>query len=167
MTLRKWMFLGLLCAAFAVPVWATVHAHEHDAAAMVGGAEMLPTRDIVANAALSADHTTLVAALKAAGLAETLKGKGPFTVLAPTNDAFKKLPEGTLANLLKPENKEKLASILTYHVIAGKFDAAELTKMVTDSRGGEIMVATLQGEELSIMQSNGVIHVIDTVLMPK
>ena len=156
---------------------------------MVGGAAMYPTKDIVDNAVNSKDHTTLVAAVKAAGLVETLKGDGPFTVFAPTNAAFNKLPKGTVDNLLKPENKATLTSVLTYHVIAGKIDSKQLMKMITDG-GGTYSAATVQGGQLTFMmkgkglqvkdekgnvanvtikdvyQKNGVIHVIDTVLMP-
>ncbi len=150
---------------------------------MVGGANMVPSKDIVDNAANSADHTTLVAAVKAAGLVETLKSAGPFTVFAPTNEAFAKLPAGTVDNLLKPENKAKLTSILTYHVVAGGMKS-------TDLKDGQ-KLKTVQGEELTIgykdgkwtvtdakggvanitiadvISSNGVTYVIDTVLMPK
>lgn len=157
---------------------------------MVGGAPMLATKDIVDNASQSKDHTTLVAAVKAAGLVETLKGAGPFTVFAPTNAAFEKLPAGTVDTLLKPENKDKLKGILTYHVVAGKLDAAAVAKAIKDGNG-KAALKTVQGEEITasmegndviitdakggkskvtiadVMQSNGVIHVIDTVLMPK
>lgn len=150
---------------------------------MVGGANMVPSKDIVDNAAGSADHTTLVAAVKAADLVATLKGAGPFTVFAPTNEAFAKLPAGTVDNLLKPENKATLAKILTYHVVAGAFKS-------TDLKDGQ-KVKTVQGEELTIgykdmkwtvtdakgsvanitipdvISSNGVTYVIDAVLMPK
>ncbi len=150
---------------------------------MVGGANMVASKDIVDNAAGSADHTTLVAAVKAASLVETLKSAGPFTVFAPTNEAFAKLPAGTVDNLLKPENKAALAGILTYHVIAGAFKS-------TDLKDGQ-KVKTVQGEELTIgykdskwtvtdakggianitiadvISSNGVTYVIDAVLMPK
>ena len=156
---------------------------------MVGGSAMLSTKDIIDNAVNSKDHTTLVAAVKAAGLVETLKGPGPFTVFAPTNEAFAALPKGTVDTLLKPENKDKLTSILTYHVVAGKLDAADLTKQIK-AGGGSAMLKTVQGESLTaradggkvtitdskgnvadvtianVMQSNGVIHVIDKVLMP-
>ncbi len=156
---------------------------------MVGGAEMSPEKNIVENAVNSKDHTTLVAAVKAAGLVETLKGDGPFTVFAPTNDAFEKLPEGTVKTLLKPENKEKLKAVLTYHVVAGKWSAKEVMAAIKKGKG-EAVVKTVQGEELTlmtkgdkvmikdaqgnvatvtiadVMQSNGVIHVIDTVLLP-
>lgn len=150
---------------------------------MVGGAMMVPSKDIVDNAVGSADHTTLVAAVKAAGLVETLKSAGPFTVFAPTNEAFNKLPAGTVETLLKPENKATLTGILTYHVVAGAFKS-------TDLKDGQ-KVKTVQGEELTIgykdgkwtvtdakggvanitiadvISSNGVTYVIDTVLMPK
>lgn len=156
---------------------------------MVGGAAMYPSKNIVENALNSKDHTTLVAAVKAAGLVETLQSAGPFTVFAPTNSAFNKLPAGTVDNLVKPENKKTLTSILTYHVVAGKMDAKELMEKVKMGNG-KAMLKTVQGEELTIMQNgkglmlkdakgnmamitikdvyqkNGVIHVIDTVLMP-
>lgn len=156
---------------------------------MVGGAAMLPTKDIIDNAVNSKDHTTLVAAVKAAGLVETLKGTGPFTVFAPTNEAFAALPAGTVDTLLKPENKDKLTSILTYHVVSGKVDAAALVAQIA-AGGGSAMLKTVQGESLTakadggkvtitdskgnvanvtiadVMQSNGVIHVVDKVLMP-
>ena len=157
---------------------------------MVGGAAMYPTKDIVDNAVNSKDHTTLVAAVKAAGLVETLKGEGPFTVFAPTNAAFNKLPKGTVESLVKPEMKDKLTSILTYHVIAGKIDSKSLMKMIMDNKGsytaktvqGSELTFTMKGKKLvvkdenggwayitikDVYQKNGVIHVIDTVLMPK
>jgi uncharacterized surface protein with fasciclin (FAS1) repeats len=149
-----------------------------EAGVMVGGANMVPSKNIVENAAGSADHTTLVTAVKAAGLAETLSGAGPFTVFAPTNAAFDKLPKGTVETLVKPESKAKLTGILTYHVVAGAVKAADL-------KDGQ-KVKTLQGEELTVsikdgkvmingatvttadvVSSNGVTHVIDGVLMPK
>jgi uncharacterized surface protein with fasciclin (FAS1) repeats len=157
---------------------------------MVGGAEMFPSKNIVQNAMNSKDHTTLVTAVKAAGLVDTLSGKGPFTVFAPTNDAFEKLPSGTVATLLKPENKGKLTAILTYHVVPGKLTAEELASMV-DKMGGKAELKTVNGEALvvkrigekhlaiydpegrgsritiaDVMQSNGVIHVVDTVEQP-
>ena len=156
---------------------------------MVGGAAMSETKDIVDNAVNSTDHTTLVAAVQAAGLVETLKGEGPFTVFAPVNAAFDALPAGTVDTLLKPENKDQLAAVLTYHVIAGKFAAADVVKAIQDG-GGSFKAATVQGGELTfsldgdnvkitdatggtatvtiadVMQSNGVIHVIDKVLLP-
>ena len=157
---------------------------------MVGGAEMFPTKNIVENAVNSNDHTTLVAAVKAAGLVETLTSEGPFTVFAPTNAAFDKLPEGTVASLLVPEKKETLAGILTYHVVAGKVSASDLVKMIQANKKGKYTFKTVLGVELTAMldgvqvkiadtsgnvatvtiadvnQSNGVIHVIDTVLLP-
>ena len=157
---------------------------------MVGGAEMFPTKNIVENAVNSADHTTLVAAVKAAGLVETLSGPGPFTVFAPTNAAFAKLPAGTVDTLVKPENKAALTGILTYHVVAGTMTAADLTKAIADG-GGSAKLKTVAGGTLTateaggtitltdakggkstvtqgdVIQSNGVIHVVDTVLMPK
>lgn len=156
---------------------------------MVGGAPMFADRDIVTNASTSQDHTTLVAAVQAAGLVDTLKGPGPFTVFAPTNAAFEKLPAGTVDGLLKPEMKDDLAKVLTYHVVSGNVDAAALTQQI-QAGGGSAMLKTVQGEELTakadggkvtltdakgnvatvttadVRQSNGVIHVIDTVLMP-
>lgn len=156
----------------------------------VGGAPMFPSKDIIDNAVNSKDHTTLVAAVKAAGLVETLKGTGPFTVFAPTNEAFAKLPDGTVATLLKPENKSTLTSILTYHVVPGRIDSKELMQWIRKGNG-KTELTTVQGGKLWVMQkgntlwlkdekgnmsritikdvyqSNGVIHVIDTVLMPK
>lgn len=155
----------------------------------VGGAPMYPSKNIVENAVNSKDHTTLVAAVKAAGLVETLSGPGPFTVFAPTNQAFDKLPKGTVETLVKPENKATLTSILTYHVVSGKMNAADLMKAITDG-GGKATLKTVAGGTLTAMQkgkkieltdakggtatvtipdvnqSNGVIHVIDTVVMP-
>jgi uncharacterized surface protein with fasciclin (FAS1) repeats len=156
---------------------------------MVGGAAMYPTKDIVDNAVNSKDHTTLVAAVKAAGLVETLKSAGPFTVFAPTNKAFSKLPAGTVDNLLKPENKQMLTSVLTYHVVSGSMDSKALMAKIKAGHG-MAMLTTVQGEKLTVMQKgkklevkdskggiamvtikdvyqkNGVIHVIDKVLMP-
>ena len=162
-----------------------------DNTVMVGGQAMLPTKDIIDNAVNSADHTTLVAAVKAAGLVETLKGKGPFTVFAPTNAAFAKLPAGTVDNLLKPENKATLTKVLTYHVVPGKYDfnalQAEIKKHqgkaeLTTASGGKLNFAMNGMHNIVVMdeaghsanistydvqQSNGVINVIDSVLMPK
>jgi len=157
---------------------------------MVGGAAMYPTKDIVDNAVNSKDHTTLVAAVKAAGLVETLKGPGPFTVFAPTNAAFAKLPAGTVETLVKPENKATLTNILTYHVVPGRLTAMDIAAKAK-ANGGKAELTTVQGEKLTawkdksgswwltdakggksritianVMQSNGVIHVVDTVLMP-
>ncbi|EPR70266.1 secreted protein containing fasciclin domain protein [Winogradskyella psychrotolerans RS-3] len=156
---------------------------------MVGGAEMYPSKDIISNAVNSKEHTTLVAAVKAAELVETLQGDGPFTVFAPTNAAFDKLPEGTVATLLKPENKGKLQSILTYHVLAGHFSGKDIMKAIKKGGGkasfktanGAMITAMMDGKTLvlkdnaghtsmvtiaDVNQSNGVIHVIDTVVLP-
>ena len=156
---------------------------------MVGGAAMYKTKDIVDNAVNSADHTTLVAAVKAAGLVDTLKSKGPFTVFAPTNAAFDKLPEGTVGTLVMPENKAMLTKILTYHVVAGNYDSKKIAKAIKKGNGkamfktvaGGMLTAMIQGNNLvltdekggtsmvtiaDVKQSNGVIHVVDTVLMP-
>lgn len=157
----------------------------------VGGEQMYPAKDIIDNAVNSKDHTTLVAAVKAAGLVETLKGKGPFTVFAPTNQAFGKLPEGTVESLLKPESKPMLTSVLTYHVLPGKFDSEAIAKAIK-AGGGQAELKTVSGGKLwatmngpknvilkdekgnvanittyDVYQSNGVIHVIDTIVMPK
>jgi uncharacterized surface protein with fasciclin (FAS1) repeats len=150
---------------------------------MVGGAAMYPSKNIVENAVNSKDHTTLVAAVKAAGLVDTLSGKGPFTVFAPTNDAFGKLPAGTVDTLVKPESKATLTKILTYHVVAGKMSAADLTdgkklktvegeELTVKKAGGKVTITDAKGGSSTVTiadvnQSNGVIHVIDTVLMPK
>ncbi len=156
---------------------------------MVGGAAMYPSKNIVENAVNSKDHTTLVAAVKAAGLVQTLSGPGPFTVFAPTNEAFDKLPSGTVATLLKPENKATLVKILTYHVIAGRLDSKAIAAQIAAGGGkatlktveGEDLTATMDGDKLvltdakggkstvtiaNVYQSNGIIHVVDTVLMP-
>lgn len=158
---------------------------------MVGGEKMYANKDIIDNAVNSKDHTTLVAAVKAAGLVETLKGKGPFTVFAPNDAAFAKLPEGTVGTLVKPENKGTLTSILTYHVVAGKYDYDTIAKAIKDGKGKAVLT-TVNGGKLTasmngpknvvltdekgntsnistydVMQSNGVIHVIDSVVMPK
>ena len=157
---------------------------------MVGGSPMYPTKDIIENASNSKDHTTLVAAVKAAGLVETLKGKGPFTVFAPTNAAFDALPAGTVDTLLKPENKSKLSGILTYHVVAGKDDSKAIAAAIKKGNGkaelktvaGGTLTASMEGKDViltdemggkakvtqaDVYQSNGVIHVVDKVLMPK
>jgi uncharacterized surface protein with fasciclin (FAS1) repeats len=146
---------------------------------MVGGAMMVPSKDIVDNAVGSKDHTTLVAAVKAAGLVETLKGKGPFTVFAPTNSAFGKLPAGTVETLVKPENKDKLTGILTYHVVPGAYKAADIKEGLTlKTVQGELLTFTMKDGKwmingtsmvtiADVVSSNGVTHVIDTVLMPK
>ncbi len=157
---------------------------------MVGGQEMYPTKNIIENAVNSADHTTLVAAVKAAGLVATLEGPGPFTVFAPTNEAFNKLPAGTVDTLLKPENKATLTKVLTYHVVAGRLSAQDLMKKIKEGKGtaelttvegGKLFVMLHDGKHIelkdekggtamvtiaNVFQSNGVIHVIDTVVMP-
>src|ERR1700691_1145381 len=155
----------------------------------VGGAPMYPSKNIIQNAVNSKDHTTLVAAVKAAGLVDTLEGAGPFTVFAPTNEAFAKLPPGTVDTLLKPENKQMLTTVLTYHVVPGRLTEADIDAMIKQG-GGKAMMKTVQGEELTfargaghlwvidakgdkaevtipnVMQSNGVIQVINKVLLP-
>lgn len=156
---------------------------------MVGGAAMYPSKNIVENAMNSKDHTTLVAAVKAAGLVDTLEGPGPFTVFAPTNAAFDKLPAGAVNNLLKPENQDQLKKVLTYHVVAGRISSHKLAAMIKSGGGqaelktveGGTLTATMNGDNIvikdekgdtatvtqaDVMQKNGVIHVIDTVLMP-
>jgi uncharacterized surface protein with fasciclin (FAS1) repeats len=176
--------------AFAAVTTAPLYAQMAEKTVTVGGAPMYPSKNIIQNAVNSKDHTTLVAAVKAAGLVETLEGPGPFTVFAPTNEAFAKLPPGTVENLLKPENKATLVKILTYHVVAGRMTVAGLMKAV---KAGEGMakLKTVEGEDLivkeagpgkltvtdakgdvahvtiaNVLQSNGVIHVIDMVLLP-
>ncbi|MEO5647816.1 MAG: fasciclin domain-containing protein [Chitinophagaceae bacterium] len=145
---------------------------------MVGGAMMVASKDIVDNAAGSSDHTTLVAAVKAAGLVETLKGAGPFTVFAPTNDAFNKLPAGTVDNLLKPEMKKDLTGVLTYHVVSGAMKAADLKdgQVLKTVQGGDLKVSVKDGKVMingatvtiaDVVSSNGVTHVVDAVLLPK
>jgi uncharacterized surface protein with fasciclin (FAS1) repeats len=172
-------------AAFGVVLSVPVSAKNP----MVGGAAMYPTKNIVANAVNSKDHTTLVAAVKAAGLVDTLSGTGPFTVFAPTNAAFARLPAGTVDTLVKPENKGTLTGILTYHVVPGRITAGQIASMAARHKGTATL-KTVQGESLrfrksgsawtvidakggsaritiaNVMQSNGVIHVIDRVLMP-
>jgi uncharacterized surface protein with fasciclin (FAS1) repeats len=149
-----------------------------EAGVMVGGANMVPSKNIVENAAGSADHTTLVAAVKAAGLAETLSGAGPFTVFAPTNEAFAKLPAGAVDGLLKPESKAKLTGVLTYHVVPGALKAADLKdgQKLKTVQGEELKVSVKDGKVMinganvtiaDVVSSNGVTHVIDAVLMPK
>jgi uncharacterized surface protein with fasciclin (FAS1) repeats len=165
----------------------SVFAAQHDP--MVGGATMYPTKNIVENAMNSSDHTTLVAAVKAAGLVDTLEGSGPFTVFAPTNEAFAKLPAGTVDTLVKPENKDMLTKILTYHVVAGRLSTADIQRMIKEGHGkaelrtvsggtlwaldhdGKIMLQDEKGGTAmisiaNVYQSNGVIQVIDSVLMP-
>ena len=175
--------------AFVALASQQVVAQTKEKTVMVGGAEMYPSKNIVENAMNSKDHTTLVAAVKAADLVATLQGAGPFTVFAPTNDAFNKLPKGTVENLLKPENKKTLSEILTYHVVAGKMSSADVATAIKKGNG-KAKLKTVNGGTLTLMmvgknvviqdakgvkstitikdvnQSNGVIHVIDTVLMP-
>ncbi|WP_413998242.1 fasciclin domain-containing protein [Flavobacterium sp. W1B] len=183
MKTRKFLSVAL----FALVFGATSFAQK---TVMVGGAAMYPSKNIIENAVNSKDHTTLVAAVKAAGLVETLQGKGPFTVFAPTNSAFDKLPKGTVENLLKPENLKTLQTILTYHVVAGKMNASDISKAIKAGNGkamlktvsGGTLTAWMKGKKLYITdengsmsevtiadvnQSNGVIHVVDAVLLPK
>ena len=184
--MKKLITTTLAAAALAAGGSAVVYAQKNP---MVGGAAMYPTKNIVENAVNSKDHTTLVAAVKAAGLVETLSGPGPFTVFAPTNAAFKKLPAGTVDTLVKPENKATLTNILTYHVVPGTVTAADIAAKAK-ANGGTATYTTVQGEPLmfrkvgtgwgimdgkgdkgritiaNVRQSNGMIHVIDTVMMP-
>ena len=192
--MKKTMMLGVAgvlsisCAGTALAKM-DHHAAGHGKTVMVGGAAMYPTKNIVENAVNSKDHTTLVAAVTAAGLVETLSSAGPFTVFAPTNAAFAKLPAGTVETLVKPENKATLTTILTYHVVAGRLTAADIEAKAM-ANGGKAVLTTVQGQTLTVaksgmgwavtdakggksmitiadaLQSNGVIHVIDTVLMP-
>jgi len=179
----------LLTLLFAVALATSASAAFAQEDPMVGGAAMFPSKNIVENALNSQDHTTLVAAVKAAGLVDTLEGAGPFTVFAPTNEAFAKLPAGTVDTLLKPENLDTLKKVLTYHVVAGRITTDDLKKMIHDG-GGKATLTTVEGGSLWVMwkggkfwikddkgnmasitipnvyQSNGVIQVIDTVLMP-
>jgi uncharacterized surface protein with fasciclin (FAS1) repeats len=177
--------LAQLCVITLITVSAILAAKNP----MVGGHEMFPTKNIVQNAMNSDDHTTLVAAIKAAGLVDTLQGAGPFTVFAPTNEAFAKLPVGTVGTLLMTDNKATLTKILTYHVVAGRLGSREIARAIKDGHGkaelntvsGGRLWASMQGKDLiltdekggtskvtisNVYQSNGVIHVIDTVLMP-
>lgn len=182
--MKSRILLGILTA---VLLTAAVASAQKDP--MVGGAAMYPTKDIIDNAVNSQDHTTLVAAVKAAGLVDTLKGPGPFTVFAPTNEAFAKLPAGTVDTLVKPENKDTLTKILTYHVVAGHLGTNDLKKLIKEGNGkatlktvsGGTLTVTLSGGKFvltdekggtatitiaNVYQSNGVIQVIDSVLMP-
>jgi len=179
-----------LAAGLAVAAPLAIAPVYADMTVMVGGAPMYPTKNIVENAVNSKDHTTLVAAVKAAGLVDTLEGPGPFTVFAPTNEAFAALPKGTVETLLKPENKDKLTAILTYHVVPGHMTAADIAGKI-DEMGGKLTLKTVQGEDLTfarmgksgltvtdakgdvaritiadVLQSNGVIHVVNKVLIP-
>jgi len=184
------MYRSFITGIAAVAMAAAVTVGAQEKTVMVGGAAMYPSKDIVDNAVNSKDHTTLVAAVKAAGLVETLKSAGPFTVFAPTNAAFNKLPKGTVETLLKPENNDKLKSILTYHVVAGRMDSATLMEKAK-ANGGKLELSTVNGGKLwaalkdgklwlrdakgntaaitiaDVYQSNGVIHVINTVVMPE
>ena len=184
--------LSLVFAAIAVAPMAmadSMSSMSSGKTVMVGGAAMYPSKNIIDNAVNSKDHTTLVAAVKAAGLVDTLEGPGPFTVFAPTNEAFAKLPAGTVSTLLAPDNKADLVKILTYHVVPGRLTASDLSAMVAKD-GGRATLTTVEGEPLTVtrsgshlmltdakggmsritisnvMQSNGVIDVVDTVLMP-
>lgn len=181
-------FAGL-CASPAIAATDSMDGMQMGKTVEVGGAPMYPSKNIIENAVNSKDHTTLVAAVKAAGLVDTLSGPGPFTVFAPTNEAFAALPAGTVDTLLKPENKATLTKVLTYHVVAGKVSAADVLALVKKG-GGKAMVKTVEGDSLTfsqdakgvaitddkgntghvtiadVNQSNGVIHVVDTVLMP-
>jgi uncharacterized surface protein with fasciclin (FAS1) repeats len=180
------LIAALALSAAASPVLAKHHMMKNP---MVGGAAMYPTKNIVENAVNSKDHTTLVAAVKAAGLVDTLMSAGPFTVFAPTNAAFAKLPAGTVETLVKPENKDTLTSILTYHVVSGRMTSADIARAIKAGRGkavlttvnGSALTATMMGNKLmltdakggksmvtiaNVMQSNGVIHVVDTVVLP-
>ena len=191
-TMRRQNTVKLLLAACLViaPAISWIGSARAEMAVTVGGAPMYPTKNIIENAVNSKDHTTLVAAVKAAGLVDTLSGPGPFTVFAPTNEAFAALPAGTVDTLLKPENKPTLVSILTYHVVPGRITEAELMDKIKAGHG-KAMLKTVQGEDLTftmsgkdimvtgakggrgkitipnVMQSNGVIHVINGVLLPK
>ena len=183
MKTRKFLSIAFIALVFG----ATSFAQK---TVMVGGAAMYPSKNIVENAVNSKDHTTLVAAVKAAGLVETLQSKGPFTVFAPTNAAFDKLPKGTVETLLMPENMKMLQTILTYHVVAGKMNASDIAKAIKMGNGkatmktvsGGTLTAWMKGKDLYITdenggkskvtiadvnQSNGVIHVVDAVVLPK
>lgn len=174
----------------AMIVVASTTAFAQEKTVMVGGAAMYPSKNIVENAVNSKDHTTLVAAVKAADLVATLQSAGPFTVFAPTNEAFAALPAGTVDNLLKPENKAALAGVLTYHVVAGKLNSKDIAKLIKEGGGsatlktvaGGSLTASMMGNKLvlkdesggtstvtikDVNQSNGVIHVVDHVLLPK
>ena len=183
-TFKKIAFVAI------ISMFANASFAQMEKTVMVGGAAMYPSKNIVENAVNSKDHTTLVAAVKAAGLVETLESAGPFTVFAPTNEAFNLLPAGTVDNLVKPENKKTLTAILTYHVVAGKVSSSDLMKMIKEGNGtatlktveGGTLTASMKGKNIiltdanggkamitikDVNQSNGVIHVIDHVLTPK
>ena len=188
--MKKIKVLGLLLATACLVNSASAQTMSNEKTVQVGGAPMYPSKNIIENAVNSKDHTTLVAAVKAAGLVETLQGPGPFTVFAPTNEAFDKLPKGTVETLLKPENKDMLTKILTYHVVAGRLDAAAIAAQIKAGNGkaelktvsGGTLTAMMKGNKLvladenggmatvtikNVYQSNGVIHVIDHVVTPK
>jgi uncharacterized surface protein with fasciclin (FAS1) repeats len=190
MSMRCNLLAATALAAFALVSTITVVPASAETTVNVGGAPMYPSKNIIQNAVNSKDHTTLVAAVKAAGLVDTLQGAGPFTVFAPTNDAFSKLPAGTVDTLLKTENKPTLTKVLTYHVVPGRLTATSLMKAVKDG-GGMAKLTTVAGADLvvkqagpgklsvtdakgdvatitiaDVLQSNGVIHVVDTVLLP-
>ncbi|WP_280708427.1 fasciclin domain-containing protein [Bradyrhizobium sp. BR13661] len=176
------ILLAAAIGATSLSSIAVINAYANEKTVMVGGAPMYPSKNIIQNAVNSKDHTTLVAAVKAAGLVETLEGKGPFTVFAPTNTAFGKLPAGTVDTLVKPENKATLTKILTYHVVAGRLEASDLTdgkmlktvegeQLTVKHDGGKIEIIDSKGGAsivtiADVNQSNGVIHVVDSVLMP-
>jgi uncharacterized surface protein with fasciclin (FAS1) repeats len=188
MKLSTFVLSALAGVGFAFTAITAAPTIAKEMTVMVGGAPMYPSKTIVENAVNSKDHTTLVAAIKAAGLVDTLSGPGPFTVFAPTNEAFAKLPAGTVDTLLKPENKQQLVGVLTYHVVPGRFTAKDLMNQAMKA-GGKTTLKTVEGDELTVqtkdgglwiwdakgngakitisnvMQSNGVIHVIDNVLM--
>lgn len=183
------MYRNLAASLLAIALGFTAITAQAQKDPMVGGSAMYPTKNIIQNAVESKDHTTLVAAVKAGGLVETLEGAGPFTVFAPTNEAFAKLPAGTVDNLLKPENKDTLDKVLTYHVVPGRISSKDLMKQIK-AGGGKAMLKTVENEDLTaavvdgkivltdskggastvtiadVFQSNGVIHVVDAVLMP-
>ncbi len=190
MKLRNAMFATAVGFSLAGSIVLSMPAWSAEQSVQVGGAAMYPSKNIIQNAVNSKDHTTLVAAVKAAGLVDTLEGAGPFTVFAPTNKAFEKLPAGTVDTLLKPENKAKLTAVLTYHVVAGKHSAKELMAdvvkghgratlttveggmlTVTETTNGHLQITDAKGDVAMVTiadvnQSNGVIHVVDTVLLP-
>ena len=187
--MSKRITLLAAAAALALVTVSATTTFSQEKTVMVGGAAMYPSKNIIQNAVNSKDHTTLVAAVKAAGLVDTLQSPGPFTVFAPTNDAFAKLPAGTVDTLLKPENKKTLTNVLTYHVVPGRLSAKDLADKIR-AGNGKAMLKTVEGADLTfaekdgklwiwdakggsaqvtirnVNQSNGVIHVIDTVLLP-
>jgi uncharacterized surface protein with fasciclin (FAS1) repeats len=190
MSKRLALLAAAAIAAFSAVATAPLYAQMSEKTVNVGGAPMYPSKNIIQNAVNSKDHTTLVAAVKAAGLVDTLSGPGPFTVFAPTNAAFAKLPAGTVETLLKPESKATLTKVLTYHVVPGRMTAASLMKAIKDGEGmaklktvagadivikdagsGKLTITDAKGNVAqvtiaNVLQSNGVIHVIDTVLLP-